>query len=157
MNCRYFQKFLSTSLIVLLCTNCSTIQHFQQQAQYSAIQAVISPSSLNKVNEFTSRTPFHKTYEFEFSTPEDKAYSLVFYLSENNFAKSRLKHRNVNELHRHAVRIDQNKDILTTLNKNLPESESIAWFQVTKQISKEDAQDGYQVMQEFIRLKIRDI
>ncbi|MGH1538110.1 MAG: hypothetical protein ACRBDX_08710 [Gammaproteobacteria bacterium] len=157
MNNMCFHKILFIWLTVLLCTSCSTIQHFKQQAKYSDIQADISPSTLNKVNEFTSRTPFHKTYEFEFATTSNKFYALTFYISESSFSKSMLKHRKVNELHRNAVRIDHSRNILTALNKNLPKSESITWLHVAHQLRKDDARDGYQVMQEFIRLKIRDL
>ena len=150
MNNKYFHKFYLIGLLAMLCTSCSYIQHYQQQTKYSAIQNDISLSTLNKANEFTSRTPFHKTYEFEFSTIRNKSYALIFYMSESNFSKSILKHRNRNELHRNAVRIDNSKNILTTLNKNLPNADSATWL-------KDDARDGYHVMQEYIRLKIRNL
>ena len=40
---------------------------------------------------------------------------------------------------------------------NLPHIDTVKWQQVANDVSDEDARDSYQIMQEFIRLKIRDI
>lgn len=157
MDNKCFHKHIFIGLAALMCTSCSYIQHYQQQAQYSQIQNEISFSKLDRVNEYTSRTPFHKTYEFEFRNSQNKPYALVFYISESSFSKSIIKHREENDLHRDAVRIDISKNILSALNKNLPKPESITWHQVANQIEEDDARDGYYVMQEYIRLKIRDL
>jgi len=143
--------------MTLISTSCSYIQNREEQAKYAHIQSEISLSKLDSVNEFTSRTPFTKTYEFEFSTSSNKPYALVFYLNESSFPKSIIKHRQPNELHRNAVRIDGNRDILTSLNKHLPKPNTITWQQVAKQIEQNDARDGYYVLQEYIRFKIRDL
>ncbi len=147
---KYIHKIYLIGLVVVLCTSCSYIQHYQQRAEYSAIQNNISLSTLNKANKFTSRTPFHKTFEFEFNTNTNKSYALIFYVSESKFSNSILKHRDGNELRRNAVRIDNSKIILVALNKNLPDANSATWL-------KNDERDGYHVMQEYIRLKIRNL
>ena len=60
-------------------------------------------------------------------------------MSESNFSRSILKHRNGNELHRNAVRIEHSKEIMTVLNKKLPDANSVTWL-------KDDAREGYKVM-----------
>ncbi len=150
------QKLL-IAFVALQCASCSYIQHYQQQSQFSHIQHNISLSTLDKVNKYTSRTPFHKIYEFEFNNLHNKPYALIFYMSESSFSKSVIKHRDANDLHRSAIRIDESKNILNTLNINLPNPDSIRWQQVSKHIEKDEARDGYYVMQEYIRLKIRDL
>ena len=157
MDNKYYHQYIFMGLAVWLSTSCSYIQHYQQQTQYAQIQKKISISTLNKVNQYTSRSPFHKTYEFEFNNLNNKPYALIFYISESSFSKSIIKHRNVSDLHRDAIRVDDSKNILTTLNKNLPKPESITWQQVANHIEEDEARDGYYVMQEYIRLKIRDL
>ena len=157
MDNKYFHQYIFIGLAALLCTSCSYIQHYQKRTQHAQIQVNLSISTLNKVNQYTSRTPFHKTYEFEFSNSNDKPYALIFYISESSFSKSIIKHRNTSDLHRDAVRVDDSKNILTALNKNLPKPESIIWQQVANHIEEHAARDGYYVMQEYIRLKIRDL
>ncbi len=157
MDNKYFPRHVFIGLAALLCTSCSYIQHYQQKSQHVHIQNKISASTLNKVNQYTSRTPFHKTYEFEFNNINNKPYALIFYISESSFSKSIIKHRKANDLHRDAIRIDDSKDILAALNKNLPKPESISWQQVAYHIEEDEARDGYYVMQEYIRHKIRDL
>ena len=65
MNKKYYQKLFLIGFATILCTSCSYIKHYQQQAKYSVIKNNISLSTLNKVSEFTSRTPFNKTYELD--------------------------------------------------------------------------------------------
>ena len=157
MSTKFFCQHLLAGLAAVLCTSCSYIQHYQLQAKYSHIQNNISLSTLDRVNEYTSRTPFHKIYEFEFNTLQNNSYALIFYISESSFSKSIIKHHNANDLHRNAIRIDNSKYILSTLNKNLPNPDSIIWQQVANQIPENDARDGYYVMQEYIRLKISEL
>jgi hypothetical protein len=151
------RQILLISLVTLLCAGCSYVQHYQQQSHFSHIQNDISLSTLDKVNKYTSRTPFHKIYEFEFKNLHNKPYALIFYMSESSFSKSVIKHRDVNELHRSAIRIDESKNTLNALNINLPNPDSIIWQKVSKQIEKDEARNGYYAMQEYIRLKIRDL
>lgn len=152
-----YQPYILLCLVVLLCTSCSYIQNYNEQERYTHIQNDISLSRLDKVNEYTSRTPFHKTYEFEFNNRNSESYALLFYINESSFPKSIIKHRKLNDLHRDAVRIDDSKNILNALNKNLPRPETIAWPQVANQIEKDVARDGYHVLQSYIRLKIREL
>lgn len=154
---KVFHQHIFMYLAVLLCANCSYIQKHQQEAKYSIIESKITLSRLDKVNEYTSHTPFHKTYEFEFDNSKDDSYALIFYISETSFSKSIIKHRNANDLHRNAVRIDASKNILTALSKNLPKAENVSWQQVANQVTEDEARDGYHIMQEYIRLKIRDL
>ena len=149
--------YILVFLTALLSTNCSYIQKYQQETQYTLIENKITPSTLDNVNEYTSQTPFHKTYEFEFDNLKNDPYALIFYISESSFSKSIIKHRNANDLHRNATRIDASKDILTALNRNLPKANTISWQQVSNHTTEEDARDGYHILQEFIRLKIRDL
>ena len=151
----YHQSIL-IGAIVWFCTGCSYLQHYQQQSEYAQIHSEISIATLDTVNQYTSRTPFNKTYEFEFNSSNEKSFALIFYISESSFSKSIIKHRNINDLHRDAVRIDGSKDILASLNKNLPKPESIAWQNVSNHIKEDEARDGYYVMQEYIRLKVRE-
>lgn len=137
--------------------NCSYFQSYQHQQKQQKIKNNLSDSRLERVNEYTSRTPFHKTYEFEFDSTNKNAYALIFYISESSFSKSIIKHRNQSDFHRDAIRIDDNKIILNSLNKHLPHANHVAWQQVANHISEEDARDGYQILQEYIRLKIRDL
>lgn len=157
MDNKFFQRYVFVILAAWLCTSCSYIQHHQQQAQYSQIENRITLSKLDKVIEYTSRTPYHKTYEFEFNQSKEDSYALIFYFSESSFSKSIIKHRKKNNFHRNAVRIDDSKNIMTALNKNLPDADTILWPQVTNHVSENDARDGYHVLQEYIRLKIRDL
>ena len=120
MHNKFSRQIILIGLIALLCSSCSYIQHYKQQTQYLHIERKITLSTLDKVNEYTSRTPFHKTYEFEFNNSKENAYALIFYLSESSFSKSIIKHRNSHELHRDAIRIDDSKNILTALNKKTP-------------------------------------
>ena len=150
-------KNLLILLAILFCINCSYIQKHQQEIQYSQIENKITLSTLDRVNEYTSQTPFHKTYEFEFDNSKNDPYALIFYISESSFSKSIIKHRNASDLHRDAIRIDDSKNILTTLNRNLPKPDSISWHQVSNHVTEEEARDSYHIMQEFIRLKIRDL
>jgi len=153
----YFQRYIFIFLVAWLCSSCSYIQHHQQETLYSQIENKITLSKLDKVNEYTSRTPFHKTYEFEFNLTNENPYALIFYISESSFSKSIIKHRKTSDLHRNAIRIDDSKSIMTTLNKNLPDADSITWQQVASHVSESEARDGYHVLQEYIRLKIRDL
>jgi len=157
MNNKYHHQCIFIGLAAWLCTSCSYIQYYQQQIQYTQIQNKISISTLNKVNQYTSRTPFQKTYEFEFNNLNNKPYALIFYISESSFSNSIIKHRNDDDLHRDAVRVDDSKIILAALNKNLPKADSITWQQVANHIEEDVARDGYYVMQEYIRLKMRDL
>ena len=157
MDNKYFHQYIFIGLAAWLCTSCSYIQYYQQQIQYTQIQNKISISTLNKVNQYTSRTPFQKTYEFEFNNLNNKPYALIFYISESSFSNSIIKHRNDDDLHRDAVRVDDSKIILAALNKNLPKADSITWQQVANHIEEDVARDGYYVMQEYIRLKMRDL
>ncbi|MFK7816503.1 MAG: hypothetical protein AB8B92_09210 [Gammaproteobacteria bacterium] len=157
MNKKHCSEYILIAIATLVCTNCNYIQHYQTQEQYSKIQENISLSTLDKVNEYTSRTPFHKTYEFEFNNSNNNPYALIFYLNESSFSKSIIKHRKENDLHREAIRIDESKFILRDLENNLPKASVIAWRQVANHIAADEARDGYHVMQEYIRLKIRDL
>ena len=140
-----------------MCVSCSIFQGYQYQQKQQNIEKYLSSSKLARVNEYTSRTPYHKTYEFEFSDKNKNAYALVFYMSESSFSKSIIKHRNQNDFHRDAIRIDDNVKIMSLLNKYLPHADHVPWRQVANHISEEDARDGYHILQEFIRLKIRNI
>jgi len=151
------RQIILIAFVALQCASCSYVQHYQQQSQFSYIQNNISLSTLDKASKYTSRTPFHKIYEFEFNNSHNKPYALIFYMSESSFSKSIIKHRDANDLHRNAIRIDESKNVLSTLNINLPNPDNIIWQQVSKQIEKDEARDGYYVMQEYIRLKIRDL
>lgn len=144
-------------MTIMCCTSCSYIQHYQQQAHYSTINNKLSESTLKRVNEYTSRTPFHKVYEFELVTDKNRPYALIFYISESSFSKSILKHRDSNNLHRDAIRIDDSKKLLFSLNRNLPDVDHIHWSQVSNQINDNEARDSYHVMQSYIRMKIRDL
>lgn len=157
MNKKYCSEYILIAITTLVCFNCSYIHHYQTQEQYSQIQDNISLSTLNKVNEYTSRTPFHKTYEFEFNNSNNNSYALIFYLNESSFSKSIIKHRKENDLHREAIRVDESKFILRDLEDNLPKASVIAWRQVANHIAADEARDGYHIMQEYIRLKIRDL
>jgi|GEM_PF-2551302 hypothetical protein len=157
MKDKYYLNYIFISLVVLLCTSCSYIQHRQQQATFESIQNDISTSTLDKINKYTSRGTFNKTYEFELINSANTPYALIFYINESSFSKSIIKHRQINDLRRNAVRIDESKDILTTLNNNLPRPNNIIWQQVANQIEQEDARDSYFVLQEYIRHKIRDL
>ncbi len=152
-----FQKYFFLILISLICTNCSYWAHYQQQAAFTQIENKISKSKLDKVKQYTSRTPYHKTYEFEFNSTDANAYALIFYISESRFPKSIVKHRYQNDLHRDAIRIDSSKSILASLNKNLPDAESVSWTLVANHITADEARDSYHILQEYIRLKIRDL
>lgn len=153
----YYLKFSFLVLVALLCSSCSYIQHRQQQASYETIQNDISKSTLNKINKYTSRGTFDKTYEFELINSTSQPYALIFYINESSFSDSIIKHRKEDDLRRNAIRIDESKHILNTLNKNLPKPKNISWQQVANQIEQEDARDGYFVLQEYIRHKIRDL
>lgn len=157
MKRKYCSEYVLIAIATLVCSSCSYIQHYQEQEKFSQIQKNITLSTLDKVNEYTSRTPFHKTYEFEFYNSNNISYALIFYLNESSFSKSIIKHRKENDLHREAVRIDESKFILKDLENNLPEANVIAWRQVANHIAADEARDGYHVMQEYIRLKIRDL
>lgn len=154
---RFFYQKLPLLLVALLCTSCSYIQKHQQEAQYIQIENKITLSRLNKVNEYTSQTPFQKTYEFEFDNSNDNSYALIFYLSESSFSKSVIKHRNANDLHRSAIRIDGSKNLLNALHKSLPKADHVSWNQVAHHVTENEARDSYHIMQEYIRLKIRDL
>ena len=150
-------KFSLIGLVILLSIGCSYIQHYQQQSKLVHIQNNYSLSTLDKVVEYTSQAPFHKIYEFKFKNFQDKPYALVFYVSESSFSKSIIKHRNANNLHHDVIRIDNSKSLLAKLNKCLPSPDSIVWKNVSSQITVNEARDGYLMLQDYIRLKIRDI
>ena len=145
---------LFSLLILYMFAGCS---HFQQQTNYTKIQSKITKSKLDKVNKYTNRTPYHKIYTFELNTLQENPYVLAFYISESSFSKSIIKHRNKSDLHRDAIRIDNSKSTLIKLDKNLPDAEGIIWQQVANHISEEEARDSYYILQEFIRLKIREL
>jgi hypothetical protein len=157
MSNNFFRQCILIGFVALISTSCSYIQLYRQQAQYSQIQNEITFSTLDKVHKYTSRSPFNKTYEFEFINSQAKPYALIFYLSENSFSKSIIKHRNAKDLHREAIRIDDSKNILTALNRNLPNAKSISWQHVSNYIAEDEARDSYYVLQEYIRFKIRDL
>lgn len=144
-------------LATLACTNCSYVQNHRLETQHSQVEQALSLSTLNNVNQYTSQTPFHKTYEFEFDNSKNNSYALIFYVSESSFSKSVIKHRNADTLNRDAIRIDDSVNVLSALNRNLPKVDQVSWQQVSNQITEEQARDGYLIMQEFIRLKIRDL
>ena len=144
-------------LATLLSTSCSVIQDYHHQNQNDQIEGTLASSKLDRISEFNSRTPFHKTYEFEFNSSNNPSYALIFYISDSNFSKSVIKHRYQTDLRRDSVRIDNDKDILSTLYKNIPDVESIAWQQVANQIPNQEARDSYLVLQAYIRQKIRDL
>jgi hypothetical protein len=150
-------KYFFIAIATLVSANCSYVQHYQEQEKYSQIQNNISLSTLDKVNEYTSRSPFHKTYEFEFNNANNNTFALIFYLNESSFSKSIIKHRHAKDLHRDAVRVDENSVILQKLQESLPRENLITWKQVASHIEEHEARDGYHVMQEYIRLKIRDL
>ena len=158
MNKLNIHKHIFFFVFTFLCTSCSYIQHYQQHVELSRIQTNIPLSKLEKVNAYTSHAPFHKTYEFEFSdTQGNSPYALIFFISESRFNHSMIKHRYQSDLHRDAIRIDSNKKILVTLNKNLPDVDTIRWQLVAEYIPQDEARDGYHILQEYIRHKIRDL
>ena len=157
MKNKYYLKYIFLGLAALLCSSCSYIEHRQQQESFETIQNDISTSTLDKVNKYTSRGNFNKTYEFELINSTNKPYALIFYINESSFSESIIKHRKENDLRRNAVRIDESKEILSTLNNSLPKPKNITWQQVANQIEQEDARDGYFILQEYIRHKIRDL
>ena len=157
MNKIYFLQYAVIGLCTIMCSACSYLQHYQQQTQLSQIQSNISTSILDRVNEFDSRTPYHKTYEFEFNSTQSDSYALIFYFSESSFSNSIIKHRKQSDLHRDAIRIDESKNFLTTLNNHLPVAESIRWQIVANHITADEARDSYHVLQEYIRFKIREL
>ncbi len=154
---KYFTHQAWLALALTMCVSCSYLHGYQHQLQQQKIENNISESRLNGVNEYTSRTPYHKTYEFEFQSSQNSSYALIFYISESSFSKSIIKHRKQADLHRDSIRIDDNKDILSSLNQHLPHADHVVWQQVANYISEEDARDSYQILQEYIRLKIRDL
>jgi len=142
---------------VLFCTSCSYIQSHQELQHIKHINSTLGTSKLIKINEFNSRTPFHKTYEFEFNSSVSHPYSLIFYISESSFSNSIIRHRHQKDLRRDAIRIDNNKQLLSSLNNYLPDAKSIDWHHIDKHIPNDEAQDSYQTLQAFIRHKIRDL
>ena len=157
MNKIHFLQNAFIGLCTIMCSACSYLQHYQQQAQLPQIQSDISTSKLDRVNEFDSRTPYHKTYEFEFNSTQDHSYALIFYFSESSFSNSVIKLRKQSDLRRDAIRIDESKNFLTVLNNHLPDANSIRWQFVANHISADDARDSYHVLQEYIRFKIREL
>jgi len=150
-----YLKYIFLSLAVLFCSSCSYIQHRQQQATFETIQNDISVSTLDKVKKYTSRGTYDRTYEFELINSTNTPYALIFYINESSFSQSIIKHRNENDLRRDAVRIDESKELLSALNSSLPKPYNIVWQQVAYQTELEDARDGYFVLKEYIRHKIR--
>ncbi len=144
-------------VFAVMCAGCSYFQHYQKQTQYTQIQNNISLSKLNKVNAYASQAPYHKTYEFEFNNHPNTSYALIFFFSNTRFSQSMIKHRYQSELRRDAVRIDDSKKILSTLEKNLPDANNVQWQLVTNHITQDEARDSYHILQEYIRLKIRDL
>ncbi len=152
-----YYNFFCVIVCAIICSSCSYIQHFQKHTQLVQIQNNISTSKLDKINAYTSHAPYHKTYEFEFNNSLNNSYALIFLLSNSRFSQSIIKHRYQSELRRDAIRIDRNKNILTTLEKNLPEANNVHWQLVANHITQEEARDSYHILQEYIRLKIRDL
>lgn len=151
------QQLLALFLTILFCTNCSYLQSYQQLQQKKQINSTLGTSKLVKVNEYSSRTPFHKTYEFEFNSSINHPYALIFYISESSFSNSVIKHRHHKDLRRDAIRIDDNKDLLSSLNNYLPDAKNIDWQHIDKHVPSDEARDSYQILQAFIRNKIRDL
>ena len=141
--------------IVLLTSNCAYFDRIRQDVNYLQIKKSISKSTLQETKKFTGRAPLSEAYEFSFTNVHNKSFSLLFTVHENSFSQSTLKYRKANDLHRDADRIDEDTGILTALNKNLPQPDEIYWKTVD-QLPREEAQDGYQIMLEYIRYKIRD-
>lgn len=141
--------------IALLTSNCAYFDEIRQDVNYLQIKKSISKSRLKETKKFTGRAPLNDAYEFSFTNVHNKSFSLLFTVHENSFSECTLKYRKANDIRRDADRIDENIGILTTLNKNLPQADEISWKTVN-QLPSEDARDGYQIMLEYIRYKIRD-
>ncbi len=141
--------------IALLTSHCAYFDRVRQDVSYLQIKKSIARSRLEETKKFTGRAPLSEAYEFSFTNVHNKSFSLLFTVHENSFSECTLKYRKANDIHRDANRIDENIGILTALNKNLPQADEISWKTVD-QLPSEEARDGYQIMLEYIRYKIRD-
>ncbi len=141
--------------IALLTSNCAYFDRIRQDVNYLQIKKSISKSRLEEIKKFTGRAPLSEAYEFSFIDVHNKSFSLLFTVHENSFSECTLKYRKANDIRRDADRIDKNMGILTALNQNLPRPGEISWKTID-QFPSEEARDGYQIMLEYIRYKIRD-
>ena len=148
-------KFAFISVAVLLLCNCTYLEFIQTSANHRNIENSIGTSRLDSATVFFGRAPLSKAYEFNFSTTQKNPYSLLFTVHESSFADSTLKFRATSKIRRDANQINEQRNILEALNKNLPKSKEVTWQAVDLE-SSEEVQEGYQLMLDYIRYKIRD-
>lgn len=140
--------------LVLLLSSCAYLEVIQSSANHKLIENSISTSRLDGATIFIGRAPLSKAYEFNFTNTRKNSYSLIFTIHESSFSDSTLKYLSANKIRREADQINKEKRILEALNKSLPQLKEIAWQAIDQQ-SLEETQEGYQLMLDYIRYKIR--
>ena len=140
--------------VVLLTSNCVYFTQISLRVNHQKIENSISTSQLDGAKLFIGKAPLSKAYEFNFSTTQNNSYSLLFTVHESSFSQSTLKYLLANNLRRDANYIDEAFGVLTALNKNLPRPNEISWHKLN-QLSIDEAQEGYKLMLDYIRYKIR--
>ena len=147
-------KIAFISGVVLLLSNCSYLKLIQSNAHHKIIENSITTSRLDGATVFFGRAPLSKAYEFNFTNTRKKSYSLIFTVHESSFSNSTLKYLAAKKIRRDADQINEEVGVLKALNKNLPQTNEVAWQTINQQ-SLEEAQEGYQLMLDYIRYKIR--
>ena len=142
--------------VALLLSGCAYIEKVRLKAEHKNIENSISTSKLKDATIYFGKAPLSKAYEFNFTNAEKNPFSLLFTIHEGSFARSTLKYQAANRAHRDSSLISNEVGVLNALNENLPKPPQVAWYKLNPR-NVEDAEEGYRLMLDYIRYKIRDL
>ncbi len=140
--------------IIILLSSCSYLEHIKLSTEYKVIEKNITRPKLVDATIFLGRAPLSRAYEYGFTDFKNHSFSLIFIVHESSFSKSNLKYLNTSDLRQDASSINTEINILTTLNSNLPQLKEVSW-QTINHADLEEVKEGYRLLLDFIRYKIR--
>ena len=142
--------------VALLFSSCAYVERVRLKAEHKKIENSISTSRLENANVFFGKAPLSKAYEFNFINTQKDPFSLLFTVHEGSFSSSTLKYRSANRAYRDSNLISNEVGVLNALNESLPKPTQVAWYSLDPR-NVDEAEEGYRLMLEYIRFKIRNL
>ena len=156
MQIKALQKLCFYIVCLIVLDACTYYEKLQRGAKLSEIEKVILPSNLKHSDRYIGKSPLRYTFKFVFVNQQNQSFSLVFKLHDSSFPNSMLSILDNNQTQRHGINIGEENSIQKVLLDNLPDSKAISWQKYTA-VSGLSHKDGYELMQEYIRFKLRDV
>lgn len=153
------KALLQTAFIFAVVLHTSSCAYFEQarlSVNHKKIENNVSSSKLVDTTIYFGKAPLSKAYKFNFTNSKNYPFSLIFTVHEGSFSDSNLNHLTGNTSHKNSYSINDEIRVLSALNKNLPKTNQISWSNIDQR-NVAEAQEGYALMLEYIRYKVREL